>query len=270
MPAIHQTAVVDDGAGLADDVIVGPFCVIGPNVKLGSRVHLHSHVVLDGPLTVGAGTEIFPNAVLGKRTQDLKYKGGEGPVRIGANCIIREHVTMHQPTEPDGLTAIGDGCSILAYSHVAHDCVVGNGVIMSNSTNLAGHVIIEDDVVFGGIGGAHQFVRIGRGAMIGAMAKVVQDVAPYCLVEGNPAWPRSVNRVGMQRHGAAPENIQAVQQSFKLLFRAGLRLEQAIERMRAEFGDDPWVMSLVEFLEQPSGRGLARPRKNEKSEMDYD
>jgi len=166
---------------------------------------------------------------------------------------------VHQPTVPESKTCIGDNCSILAYSHIAHDSILGNGIVMSNGTNLAGHVIIEDDVVFGGIGGVHQFVRIGRGAMIGAMAKVVQDVAPFCLVDGNPATPRTINKVGLQRHGFSAEDISAVNTAFKTVFRRNLRLETALEKLEEQFSDNELVNSFVEFLKQPSDRGLARP-----------
>jgi UDP-N-acetylglucosamine acyltransferase len=260
MPTIHPTAVVDPNANIAESAIIGPFCVIGPKVRLADNVKLQSHVVLDGPLNIGENTEIYPGAVLGKRTQDLKYAGGEGPVQIGADCIIREYVTIHQPTTPDGLTRIGDRCAILAYSHIAHDCRLGNGIIMSNSTNLAGHVIVEDDVVFGGLGGAHQFVRIGRGAMVGAMAKVVQDIVPFCLVEGNPASPRAVNKVGMERHNFSKDSITVAQQAFKTIFRSDMRLEQAIEAIREKHGDDPCAQIIVGFLEADSNRGIARPQ----------
>lgn len=266
-PSIHPSAVVHAKARIAETAVVGPFCVIGPDVTLHDNVKLQSHVVLDGPLSIGKNTEIYPGAVLGKRTQDLKYSGGQGPVTIGEDCIIREYVTIHQPTNPDGLTRLGDRCAILAYSHIAHDCKIGDGVIMSNSTNLAGHVIVENHVVFGGLGGAHQFVRIGQGAMVGAMAKVVQDVVPFCVVEGNPAVPRAINRVGLERHGVDKNGVAAVQQAFKTIFRSGKRLEQAIAILAEQYGDDSRVRHMVDFLDAQSDRGIARPHINVKGPL---
>lgn len=257
---IHPTAVVAQGAALADSVTVGPYCVIGPEVRIGAGCRLHSHVVVDGPVTLGPECEVFPFACLGKRTQDLKYRGGTTPVYIGARTTIREYGTVHQATATGGETRVGEDCTILAYAHVAHDCVVGDRVIMSNGFSLGGHVVIEDMAVCGGLGGVHQFARIGRLAMVAALSKAVQDVMPFCIAEGNPAHLVGVNRVGMQRNGRTPEDIQLVTQVYRLFFRSGLPLEVAIERAAQLGGEHPDVRAMVEFA-HTSNRGLVRTKK---------
>ena len=178
---IHATAVIAPGAEIGADCDIGPYCVVGPDVTLGSGTRLQSHVVVDGHTAIGPGCEVFPFACLGKRTQDLKYKGGTAFVEIGAGTTLREYVTVNAATADGGKTVVGDGCHILAYCHIAHECRLGNEIIMSNATQLAGHVTVGDGAVFGGVGGVHQFVRIGELVMIGATAKVVQDVPPFCL-----------------------------------------------------------------------------------------
>jgi len=256
---IHENAIVAPGAHVGDDCRIGPYCVVGSHVTLGTGTVLHSHVVVDGDTVIGAGCELFPFACIGKRTQDLKYAGGQSQVVVGDNTTLREYVTIHQSTDDGGRTVVGNNCSILAYCHIAHDCTVGNGVIMSNAVNLAGHVVVEDDVVFGGLGGIHQFVRIGEGAMVSATAKVVQDVVPYCLADGNPASIVSVNKIGMRRHGHDDEAVRAVSQAFKLLFRSNMTLEKASSRIRETLGTVPEVQHMLDFA-AASERGLARPR----------
>lgn len=254
---IHPTAIVHSGAEIDMGCTIGPYCVIGEKVKLGHDSRLQSHVVLDGKLEIGAGAEIFPFACLGKITQDLKYEGLEGQIKIGSNTTIREYVTVHMPTG-DGLTYIGNNCHLLAYSHIAHDCQVGDHVVMSNSTHLAGHVIIEDRVIFGGLIGVHQFCRIGTMSMIGAHSKVAQDIVPYSLADGNPALPRTVNKIGMTRNGLAQSAVKDVSRAHRLLFREGLTLDKAVEQINSELVDRPELTSIIEFVRN-SERGLARP-----------
>ncbi len=256
---IHSSAIIDPLAELGDGVSIGPYCIIGPEVVIGSGTELQSHVVIDGRTSVGNHCRIYPFACVGKRTQDLKYRGGQTEVRIGDCTTIREYVTVHQPTTAGALTAVGDGCNLLAYCHVAHDCILGKGIIMSNSVHLAGHVTVEDDAVIGGMSGIHQFVKIGRMAMISATAKVVQDVIPFGLVDGNPASLISINRIGMQRHGKSEESITNVGRAFRTLFRSNLRLEDAIDAVRSEMGDIPDVCDMLDFIAH-SERGLVRPR----------
>lgn len=257
---IHATAVVSDRASIGVNCRVGPYCLIGPNVVLGDDCVLQSHVVLDGHTTLGARCEIFPFACIGKITQDLKYQGGTTYVRIGSDCTFREYVTVNAATADGDKTIIGDRCHILAYSHIAHDCRLGNGIIMSNATNLAGHVIVEDNVVFGGMVGVHQFTRIGEGSMVGGTSKVVQDIIPFALVEGTPGTPVGVNRVGLERRGYSAETIRILNGSYKILFRSGFRLEEALVALRKEYPDVPEVAKIVAFAEK-SERGLARRRE---------
>jgi UDP-N-acetylglucosamine acyltransferase len=260
---IHPTAVVSAQAEIGEDCQIGPYCVIGPRVKLGAGCLLHSHVVIDGNTSLGPGCRLFPFACIGMETQDLKFRGGETRVEIGADTTMREYVTIHQPTTDGGLTKVGDHCHLLAHCHVAHDCLLGNGIIMSNTVNLAGHVIVEDNVIIGGVAGVHQFVRIGTGVMVGATAKVVQDVMPYCLAEGNPASLVTVNKIGMQRRGNDEASIRAVTQAFKTFFRANLPLEAAVAAVESEFGGVPEVRRMLEFVAQ-SERGLMRCKASRK------
>ena len=256
---IHPTAVVAPGTAIDAGCVIGPYCTVGEHVRLGAGTRLHSHVVVDGNTTVGGDCEIFPFACIGGRTQDLKYQGGESFVDIGDGTTLREYVTVHASTLDGGRTAIGRSCHILAYCHIAHDCQLGDRIIMSNATNLAGHVTVEDAAVFGGMVGVHQFVRIGTMAMVGATAKVVQDVLPYCLVDGNPAGPVTINRVGMERNGKSPEATACAERAFRILFRSSLTLEKALSELRQELGHLEEASRMIEFA-QRSERGLARPR----------
>ncbi len=257
---IHPTAIISDGAVIGEDCRIGPYCVIGPNVTLGRGCTIQSHVVIDGYTSLGEGCSVFSFACLGKNSQDLKDHGEVAYVEIGRQCILREYVTVNASCTPGGKTIVGDQCFLLAYSHVAHDCSLGRKVIMSNGTSLAGHVTVGDDVVFGGLCGAHQFVRIGEGVMVGAMSKATQDILPFTLVNGIPAAPAGVNRIGLERRGHSPQAIRAVQAAYRVVFRSSLLLEEAIEKVRADFPAVDEVQRMVAFAEQ-SERGLARPRK---------
>jgi len=261
---IHPTAVLEKGAEIGEDCVIGPYCYVGKHVRLGTGVILHPHAVVWGCTTVGAGCEIFPFACIGSRTQDLKYQGGDSYVEIGAHTTLREYVTVHAATAAGDKTIVGSHCTILAYCHIAHDCQIGDYVIMSNNSQLAGHVTVEDHVVFGGMCGVHQFVRIGRMAMISGMAAVRQDIAPFCLAAGDPAAAVTVNRVGMQRNGLSPEVIRAIGRAYRILFREGLQLEEALRRLRTEFADVPEVQHMADFAEA-SERGLARPKGQDES-----
>ncbi len=257
---IHPTAVVAPGAEIGEDCVIGPHCYVGEKVRLGRGVRLHPNVVVWGAATLGDECEIFPFACIGSKTQDLKYRGGETYVRIGRNTTIREYVTIHSATNAGDATEVGDYCTILAYCHIAHDCKLGNHIIMSNTSQLAGHVIVEDRVVLGGMCGVHQFVRIGCQAMVAGMAALSQDLIPYGLASGNPAGTLTVNRVGMQRNGLPPETIRRITRAHRILFRSGLSLADAVHRLRTEFSDVPEVLHMADFAEQ-SERGLARPKK---------
>lgn len=254
---IHPTALVDSGAELGDGCDVGPYCTLGPNVRLGAGCRLHSHVVLGGLTTIGANNEVFPFACLGLKTQDLKYQGGRCYLEIGSDNVFREHVTVHTATG-DGLTTrIGSHNNFLAYAHVAHDCLVGDHVIFSNNGTLAGHVIVEDHAIVGGLAAVHQFCRVGKMSIIGGCAKVVQDVPPFMMVDGNPAVTRGVNKVGLERQGVAEEVIRALREAYKIVFREGLTVSNALDKVSHVLPQSPELEHFVDFCRK-SERGIAR------------
>lgn len=257
MTAIHATAVVHPDAQIGVDCRIGPYCVIGEHVVLGDRCRLHSHAVIDGYTTLGTDNQIFPFASIGLQSQDLKWKGGITRTSIGDRNTFRESVTVHSATADGDATVVGSDNHILAYSHIAHDVRIGNGVIMSNVATLAGHVVVEDYAVVGGLAAIHQFCRIGRMSMIGGCSKVVQDVPPFMIVDGNPAQTRTVNKHGMERNGIGGESQAALKKAYKLLFRDGLSVSNALTRIEAELPPLPEVRHLVEFARK-SERGLSK------------
>ncbi len=257
MASIHPTAVLHPGAQVADDCTVGPYCVLGEHVVLGARTVLHSHVVIEGHTVLGSDNEVFPFACLGGKTQDLKYRGGITHVRIGDHNVFREYCTVHAATADGQATVVGSHNHFLAYTHLAHDVQVGSHVIMSNVATLAGHVTVEDHVVIGGLAAVHQFCRIGRHAMVGGCSKVVQDVAPFMMADGNPAETRFINKVGLERAGFTPDAISQLTKAYKVLFRSGLTTANALARIESEFGESPEVRHLIAFT-QSSERGLAK------------
>jgi UDP-N-acetylglucosamine acyltransferase len=254
---IHSTAVVHPGAEIGAECEIGPYCVIGENVVLGARCRLHSHVVLDGHTRLGQGNEIFPFASIGLKTQDLKWKGGITRTEIGDNNTFREYVTIHSATGDGEVTSVGSNNHILAYSHIAHNVALGNHVIMSNVATLAGHVIVEDYAVVGGLAAVHQFCRIGKMSIIGGCSKVVQDVPPFMLADGNPAETRTVNKVGMERHGVSEEAQAALRQAYKILFREGLTIPNALAKIEQEVTTLPEVQHLLRFV-RSSERGISK------------
>jgi UDP-N-acetylglucosamine acyltransferase len=254
---IHSTAVIHPKAQIGADCEIGPYCVIGEHVALGAGCRLHSHVVIDGQTTLGQGNEVFPFASLGLKTQDLKWKGGLTRTQIGDQNTFREYVTIHSATEDGGVTTVGSHNHILAYSHIAHNVVLGNHVIMSNVATLAGHVTVEDHAVVGGLAAVHQFCRIGTMSIIGGCSKVVQDVPPFMLADGNPAVTRTINKVGMERNGVSEEAQSALKQAYKILFREGLTISNALARIEAELPLLPEVRHLLEFARK-SERGLSK------------
>jgi UDP-N-acetylglucosamine acyltransferase len=254
---IHSTAVVHAGAQIGDGCQIGPYCVLGENVVLGANCRLHSHVVIDGHTVLGEGNEILPFASIGLKTQDLKWKGGTTWTRIGDRNTFREYVTVHSATGDGDATVVGSDNHILAYCHVAHDCKLGSHVVMSNAATLAGHVTVGDRAIIGGVTGVHQFCRIGQFAMIGGCSKVVQDIPPFMICDGNPAGTRTINKIGMERHGVSDEAVSALRQAYKILFREGLSMTNALAKMEAELPQLPEVLHLIEFAKS-SERGLAR------------
>ncbi len=254
---IHPTAVIDPAAVLGADCEIGPYCVIGAQVRLGDRCRLHSHVVIDGVTSLGADNELFPFACLGLKTQDLKWKGGVTRTEIGDRNVFRENVTVHSATADGGVTRVGSDNHFLAYVHLAHDVQLGSHIVMSNVATLAGHVVVEDHVVIGGLAAVHQFCRIGRYSMIGGCSKVVQDIPPFMMGDGNPAETRFINKVGLERNGFSAEAVKALTQAYKILFREGLTVSNALARIETELPKLPEVEHLVNFC-RSSARGISK------------
>ena len=255
--AIHKTAIICPKAIIGRDCEIGPYAVIGENVTLGDNISISAHCVIDGWTTIGSGCRIFPHAVIGMITQDLKYKGGKSYVEIGKNTTIREFATIHMATAPGGKTIVGDNCLLLAYSHVAHECIVGNDVIMSNGATLAGHVIIHDKVIIGGLSGVHQFCRIGKFAYIGGCSKVVQDVPPYKLGEGDPFKIYSPNIVGLERNNFSEEAKDTIKKAYKILYRSNLNVSQAVDKIKKDLPQTEEVIQIIKFIEE-SERGIVK------------
>jgi UDP-N-acetylglucosamine acyltransferase len=257
MKSIHPTAVVHSAAQISEGCIVGPYCIIGEHVLLGSGTTLHSHIVIDGHTTLGERNEIFPFVSIGLKTQDLKWKGGLTRVEIGNDNTFREHVTVNSATAEGGVTRIGSHNHILAYAHVAHDCTMGDQIVMSNVATLAGHIVVEDHAIIGGLAAVHQFCRIGRMSIIGGCSKVVQDVPPFMLVDGNPAETRTVNKIGLERNGVSEETQNSLKQAYRILFRDGLTIPNALAKIEAELPPSEELAHLIQFA-RASERGLSK------------
>lgn len=264
MADIHATAIVDPAAKIGEDVRIGPYCVVGPDVELTDGVRLESHVVVDGRTTVGSGTRIFPFASVGTPPQDLKYRGEESRLVIGADCVIREHVTMNPGTEGGGLeTRVGDRCLLMVGTHVAHDCRIGNDVILVNNATLAGHVAIGDFAILGGLCAVHQWVRIGEHAFVGGMSGVENDVIPFGSVLGNRAHLGGLNIVGLKRQNFPREQIHALRKAYRLLFADEGTLLERVEDVARGFEDEPLVQKIVGFIRDASDRSLCTPRSGQ-------
>ncbi|MCW1950862.1 MAG: acyl-ACP--UDP-N-acetylglucosamine O-acyltransferase [Octadecabacter sp.] len=258
--AIHPSAIIEDGAQIGADVSIGPFCIVGPKVVLGDRVELKSHVVVTGDTQIGADTSIFPFCCIGEIPQDVKFHGEAAKLVIGKRNRIREHVTMNPGTEGGGgLTKIGDDGFFLAGCHVAHDAIVGDRVIVVNQSAIAGHCIIEDDVIIGGLCGIHQFVRIGKGAIIGALSMVTNDVIPHGLVQGPRGELDGLNLVGLKRRGVDRKDISALRAAFQTLKDGdGSFLERA--RRLGDESESPHVSEMVDFILADTDRHFLTPR----------
>ena len=256
---IHPSAIISPGASLSEDVEIGPFAVIGPHVRIGRGSRIGAHCVIDGWTDIGEDNRIFPMAAVGGVPQDLKYRGEETWLRIGKGNIIREFTTL-QPGTVTGIgeTVIGDNNLFMAYCHVAHDCIVGNRVIMANGATLAGHVAVEDHVILGGLSAVHQFTRVGESAMLAGGALAGQDVLPFTVASGNRARSTGLNIVGLKRRGFSSELITAIKRAYRIILRSGLKLEEALARVATDVPSSPEIEHLVAFATQ-SERGLCRP-----------
>lgn len=257
MSLIHPTAIVAPGAELGPEVEVGPYCTVGPHARIGAGTRLISHTVVDGWTTIGERCVIWPFASVGLQTQDLKFKGGAPRTEVGDQTTIREGVTIHAATADGDVTRVGSNCHIMAYAHIAHDCVVGNRVIMANASILAGHVTVEDSAIVGGVTAVHQFVRLGRLCIIGGCNKVVQDVPPFMMADGNPLAIPTINKVGLQRAGFSEDSQRALKQAHRLLYRSGLNTGDALARIEAEIPPTPEIQGLLAFV-RGSERGITK------------
>ncbi|HBP22946.1 MAG TPA: acyl-[acyl-carrier-protein]--UDP-N-acetylglucosamine O-acyltransferase [Planctomycetes bacterium] len=267
MPTVHPTAIVEDGAQLADDVIVGPYAFIGPEVKVAEGTRLDHGVILQGRTSVGPHNHLFPYAVVGSVPQDKKYEGEPAAVEIGAHNQIREHVTIHIGTNLGGnVTRIGDHNLIMAGAHVGHDCVVGNHCVLANYTGLAGHVTVEDYAILGGQTGVHQFVKIGAHCITSGGSKVGKDIAPYTVAQGYPARLRGINHVGLKRRGFSDQTVRLLRQAYRaVFFAAEAKFDETLANARAEFKGSREVGKFLDFLEEASqsDRGFLRPLRSE-------
>ncbi len=260
---IHPSAIVDPAAKLGEGVDIGPFCVVGPDVTLGDGVRLVSHVAVDGRTSIGAETVIYPFASIGHRPQDLKFHGEPSELVIGARNQIREHVTMNPGTEGGGMiTRVGNDGLFMMGSHVAHDCIVGDHVIMANNATLGGHVTLGDYVIIGGLSAVRQFVRIGSHAMIGGMSGVENDVIPFGLVMGDRARLAGLNLVGLERRGFGKDDIHALRAAYRMLFGPEGTFAERVEEVGRDFGDRALISDVLSFIRAKEARSLCQPRES--------
>ncbi|VVM04657.1 UDP-N-acetylglucosamine acyltransferase [Methylacidimicrobium cyclopophantes] len=255
--SVHPTAILEPGALLGEGVEIGPYAFVGSEVRLGEGCILHHHASVVGKTEVGPNNEFFPFSSIGQKSQDLKYRGEPTFLSIGSGNRFREFVTVNRATGEGGRTVIGSDNLFLAYAHVAHDCVVGSRCVFSNNATLGGHVRVDDCVTIGGLTAVHQFCRLGAYAMLGGCSKIVQDVPPYCLVDGNPARLRSLNLTGLRRRGFAEEALKSLRRAFRLLFEEGKNLSQGIEAVESSGEAAPEVVALLDFL-RTTERGVTR------------
>jgi UDP-N-acetylglucosamine acyltransferase len=256
--SVHPTAIVAPGAKLHATVEVGPYAVIGPQVTIGAGTTVGPHAVIDGRTRLGERNKVFQFASVGAQPQDLKYAGEDSALEIGDENLIREFTTLHKGTTGGGgVTRIGNGNLFMAYAHVAHDCQVGNGCVFANAATLGGHVEIGDHVILGGLAAVHQFTRVGRHAFIAGGSMVVMDVPPFCTAQGDRAELAGINSIGLARHGFSEDQIGRVKEAYRILFRSKLPLEEAVERLRTDLGDQSEIQTLLAFI-TTSQRGLTR------------
>lgn len=257
---IHPTAIVAAGAQIAAGARIGPYCIVGANVVIGEDVVLDSHVVVGGHTTLGARCRVFPFASIGQPPQDMKYRGEPSRLVIGADTVMREHVTINPGTEAGGmLTSIGDRCLILAGAHVAHDCRLGNGVLLVNNVVLGGHVHVDDNAILGGGSAVHQYVRIGRHAFLGGMSGLEHDLIPFGMAIGNRARLAGLNIVGLKRHGFAREQIHALRKAYRMLFADEGTLAERVDDVARSHEDEPLVQDVVAFLRGGGERSICTP-----------
>lgn len=261
MGNIHKTAVIEDGATIHETALVGPFCVIDKDVTIGANTELKSHVAVAGKTSIGEECVVYPFASVGHSPQDLKFHGEDSEVRIGDNCVIREHVTINPGTQGGGsLTKIGNNCLIMVAAHIAHDCILGNDVILVNNATLGGHVIIDDYAIIGGLSAVHQFVRIGAHAMIGGASGVETDIIPFGSATGNRAILAGLNLTGMKRREFSREEIHALRNAYKLLFGENGTFQDRIAAVTEKYPESEVVKTVLEFINGETKRGFCQPQ----------
>ena len=254
---IHKTAIVDERAELGEDVTVGPYAIIEGPAVIGAATTVGPYARIVGAVAMGAECRVFSHAVIGTIPQDLKFEGEESTVEIGEGTTIREFVTINRGTKAAGATRIGPGCLLMAYAHVAHDCILGANVVLANCATLAGHVDVGDYAIIGGLSAVHQFTRVGKHAYVGGMSRVSQDIIPYALTASEPTRVVGINAVGLQRRGFPSEVRAALKKAFHTVYREGLNRAQAVEKLKAEMGDVAEVRDIIAFLET-SERGILK------------
>ncbi|NQU60354.1 MAG: acyl-ACP--UDP-N-acetylglucosamine O-acyltransferase [Rhodospirillales bacterium] len=264
MSAIHQTAIIEDGAKIGDNVTIGPYSIIGAQVEIADGVEIISHAVVQGRTSIGENTRIFPFASIGHQPQDLKYAGEPSSLIIGSGNVIREHVTMNPGTEGGGMvTRVGNNCLFMVGAHVAHDCQIADNVILVNNATLAGHVVVEEWAIIGGLSAVHQFARIGKHAMIGGMTGVTDDVIPYGSVTGNRARLSGLNIIGLKRRNFSRDLIHDIRKAYRLIFAEEGTLVERIQDVSELFPDNEPVMEIVNFIKADSSRSICQPQKME-------
>lgn len=254
---IHPTAIVDPGAVIGEGTIIGPYCVIGAGVELGANCKLQHHVTLCGPSKIGSGNTFYAYGSIGQQTQDLKYVGEPTYLEIGNGNTFREFCTVHRGTAPGSITKVGNGGNFLSYSHIAHDCIVGDHVIFSNNGTLGGHVEVGDHAIIGGLTAVHQFCRVGKYALTGGCSKIVQDVPPFMIADGNPAIVRGINQIGLERNGFSPEAVRRIREAYRLIYRSAYNVQQAAEQIQSSLDAAEEMEHLLEFITN-SPRGIIR------------
>ena len=259
MKEIHNTAIIEPGAIIEDGVKIGPFCIVGKDVKIGKNTVLQSHIVVEGITEIGENNVIYSFVSIGKASQDLKYRDEPTKTIIGNNNQIREFVTIHRGTDDRWETRIGDNNLLMAYVHVAHDVIVENNCILANNVTLAGHVTVENFAIIGGLTPVHQFCRVGAYSMTGGASAINQDICPFMLAEGNKAEVRTLNAIGLKRKGFTPEEMSNIKSAYKLIYRSGLPMKEVLEKLKTEYNEDKNIKLLYEFIEiSNKNRGIAR------------
>jgi UDP-N-acetylglucosamine acyltransferase len=259
-PQIHPTALIDPSARIEGGVVIDPYAIVGRHVSIGEGTRIGAFTVVGDHTSIGPRNRIFHHATVGSESQDLKYSGEKTYLILGESNVIREYATLNRATGEGQATIVGNGNVFMAYSHLAHNCMVHNHCIFANAAEVGGHVMVEDYAILGGLAAIHQFCRIGAHSIVGAASKVTQDVPPFLIADGHPVRPHGLNRIGLRRRSFTPEEMHDIDSAYKIVYDRSLLLDQAIERLRRDYPGAPHIEQIVEFLER-TDRGIIRPRK---------